>query len=223
MTELLAILVPLLLIDILNPVLLAALIYAAGSSRPIANSGSLLLGHTLAYVVVGLLISVGLEALGKRLANPEPMDFLLEFLLGLACLYGAFASRDGSVSEERNPEGELTPFKCLAFGVIINIIGAPFALPYFAVISQIVDADLSVSSAVVVLSAYNFAYALPFAAVPLSVFLVGDRAQPGLQRVNALMARGADMLMPWMLLAIGMLLLTDVGVFLLCGKPLSFD
>jgi len=218
MTELLAIIAPLLLIDILNPVLLAALIYAAGSSRPIANSGSLLLGHTLAYLVVGLLISIGLEALGERLANPEPVDFLFEFLLGVACLYGAFASRGGSVSEERNPEGELTPFKCLAFGVIINIISAPFALPYAAVISQIVDADLSVSSAVAVLSAYNFTYALPFAAVPLSVFLVGDRAQPVLQRVNALMARVADMLMPKVLLLLGLWLLVDAGYYGMTGQ-----
>ena len=49
MTELLAVIAPFLLIDALNPVLFAMLIYAAGSARPIANSSAMLLGHTLAY------------------------------------------------------------------------------------------------------------------------------------------------------------------------------
>jgi NhaP-type Na+/H+ or K+/H+ antiporter len=108
MTELLAVITPFLLIDALNPVLFAVLIYAAGSSRPVANSSAMLLGHTMAYFAVGLLASLGIEKLAQRLDNPQPVDFVIEFVLGIAFLYAALASRKGGASEARNPEGDLT-------------------------------------------------------------------------------------------------------------------
>ena len=109
--ELLSILTPLLLVDVLNPVLFAALVFAAGAPRPVANSAALLLGHTLAY-------------------------------------------------------------------------------------------------------------AAPFALVPLAVGLMGSRARPLLDRINGWMVRGSDLLMPWMLLAIGLFLLVDVAFYLSTGEPL---
>jgi hypothetical protein len=51
MLELLPALVPILLVDILKPVLFAMLVFAAGSNRPISNSTAMLVGHTLAYFV----------------------------------------------------------------------------------------------------------------------------------------------------------------------------
>lgn len=220
MTELLAVIAPFLLIDALNPVLFAMLIYAAGSARPIANSSAMLLGHTLAYFVVGLLASVGIEKLMQRLDNPQPIDFVIEFILGMALLYAALASRGGGASEAKNPEGALTPLKCLAYGAVINFIGAPFALPYLAVMSEIMRADLSTSAAVSVLVGYNLAYALPFAMVPGLIAVVGDRAQPVLEKINQFLERGADLLMPWLMLVLALWLLADVAAFVITGGPL---
>ena len=106
MTELLATITSLLLIDALNPVLFALLIVAAAGSRPVANSSAMLLGHTLAYFVVGLLASTGIERLSERLDNPQPVDFFIEFILGIAFLYAALASRKGGASE--NPQSRRT-------------------------------------------------------------------------------------------------------------------
>ena len=220
MTDLLVIIFPMLLVDILSPVLLAAMIFAAGSARPVLNSGAILMGHTLAYLAVGLLISYGVDALAERFEHPRPADFLFEFLLGLACLYGAFAVCGGSASTEHNPKGELTPGSCLLYGMVINVVGAPFALPYVAVISQILDAELSLTASMTVLLGYNVAYAAPFTLVPLSVLAMGDEARPILERVNGWMARGADLLMPWLLFALGLFLLTDVALYWLTGEPL---
>ncbi len=219
MTELLAVITPFLLIDALNPVLFAVLIYAAGSSRPVANSSAMLLGHTLAYFAVGLLASLGIEKLAQRLDNPQPVDFAIEFVLGIAFLYAALASRKGGASETRNPEGDLTPLKCLAYGAVINFIGAPFALPYLAVISEIIQADLSTTSAVTVLIGYNLAYSLPFVLVPGLIAVIGDRAQPVLAKINRFLERGADLLMPWLMLALALWLLADVTSFVITGAP----
>ena len=220
MTELLAVITPLLLVDALNPVLFAVLIYAAGSTRPIANSSAMLLGHTLAYFAVGLLASMGIEKLSQRLDNPQPVDFVIEFVLGIAFLYAALASREGGASDTRQPEGTLTPFKCLVYGAVINFIGAPFALPYLAVISEIVQSDLSTAGAVTVLAGYNFIYALPFTLVPGLIAVIGERAQPVLAKINQFLERGADLLMPWLMLALGLWLLADVYHYVTTGAPL---
>jgi cytochrome c biogenesis protein CcdA len=220
MTELLAVIAPLLLIDALNPVLFAVLIFAAGSTRPVANSSAMLLGHTLAYFIVGLLASQGIEKLAQRLDNPQPVDFVIEFILGVAFLYAALASRKGGASEAKNPVGELTPLKCLTYGAMINFIGAPFALPYLAVVSEIIQTDLSTTAAVTVLLGYNLAYALPFVLVPGLIAVVGDRAQPTLVKINNFLERGADLLMPWLMLALALWLLADVYMFATTGAPL---
>ena len=220
MTELLAFIAPLLLVDVLNPVLFAVLIFAAGSDRPVANSSAMLLGHTLAYFIVGIGDSYGLEEVTHRLDNPKSIDFLVEALIGVACLYAALASRKGGASKERTPEGVLTPLKCFGYGAIINFVGAPFALPYLAVVGQILEADLALTTAVAVLVGYNIAYALPFTFVPGLIAVMGDRARPLLDKVNHVMERGADILMPWLMLAIGLWLIADVVTFVFTGAPI---
>ena len=220
MNELFAVIPPLLLVDVLNPVLFAVLIFAAGSSRPVANSSALLLGHTLAYFVVGIAASYAVDALVERLANPKPIDIGIELVVGLACLYSVLASREGGASEPRNPVGDLQPPRALLYGVIINFIGAPFALPYLAVVSQILDADISTAAAVLILVAYNVAYALPFAMVPLLVMVMGDRAKPMLRKINDTLVRGTDMLMPWLMLLLGLWLTADAVLFFVAGQAL---
>jgi len=46
MFALLPTLLPILLVDMLNPVLIAVLVFAAGSSRPVVNSSAILIGRT---------------------------------------------------------------------------------------------------------------------------------------------------------------------------------
>jgi hypothetical protein len=71
MVDLLPVLFPILLVDVLNPVLFATLVFAAGSNRTVANSAAILAGHTLAYFVAGVAIAHGLEQVSYRLANPQ--------------------------------------------------------------------------------------------------------------------------------------------------------
>lgn len=220
MIELLAVIIPILLVDVLNPVLFAVLIFTAGSSRSVANSSALLLGHTVAYFCVGLLASVAMEKLTQRLANPQPVDFVIESILGVGCLYAALASRGGKASEERNPEGVLSPLKCFTYGAVVNFIGAPFALPYFAMIDQLLQADFSLGGSLLVLLGYNLAYALPFTLVPALIAVKGDAAKPILEKINGWLIAGADLLMPWLMLALGLFLLTDSLVYLITGEPL---
>jgi cytochrome c biogenesis protein CcdA len=220
MIELLPNLAPLLIVDLLNPVLFALLVLAAGTNKPYANSVSLLAGHTFAYFTSGIVIALGLNRITDRLNNPLPVDFVIGLLIGLLCLWAALASRDGKASEERSPERELTPAYCFGYGAVVNFLGVPFALPYFAAVDQILKANLSVETSVLVVAIYNITYALPFLLVPIAVAILGERSKPILERINNALISLVDKLMPIMLFLIGAALTADALTFFVTGKSL---
>lgn len=218
MADLWTILTPILLADIVNPVLFAFLVYAAGTGRPVANSTGLLLGHTAAYFIVGILLALGLEQLEYRLANPKPVDFVLELLIGLLLLWVALRSRKDT---GREPDVEnLTFVSALLLGAVVNFAGIPFAVPYFAALSQILKADIAASEALIVLLGYNIAYALPFASVPLLTLLLGDRSRSLLESINARLNRASRVLVPVMLVLLAAALITDALYYFATGTAL---
>ena len=221
--ELWSVLVPILLADVLNPVLLGALIYTLGSSRPLLLSSSLLLGHTATYLGAGIALALGIEAIADRLANPKPVDFAVEAVAGLALLAVGIAMARGRKAEERRGEEEIQELGlpgAFATGSIINLIGIPFAVPYFGAIAQMLKAEFSVGGTLAVLAAYNALYALPFALVIGARIVFGERADGPLRRLNAAMERGSAVLVPLLLLAIGAFFLADAAWYLLRGEPL---
>ena len=220
MIDLLPKLIPLLIVDVLNPVLFALLVVAVGSSRPFANSTAFLAGHTVSYFISGVVIALGLNKIIDRLNNPLPVDFVIEFLIGLFCLWAAWASRNGKAGEEKNPSAQLTPGYCFGFGAIVNFTGVPFALPYFAAINQILKANLSVESSLMILAFYNIAYALPFLMVPILIALIGERGRPFLEKISILLTGMVDRFMPVLLLLLGVALIGDSLAYLTIGESL---
>jgi cytochrome c biogenesis protein CcdA len=220
MIELLPKLIPLLIVDVLNPVLFALMIVAIGTNKPLANSTSILAGHTAAYFFSGIVIALGLDQIIDRLENPHPIDFVIELSIGLLCLWVALASRNGKASKKRNPEGELSPAYCFGYGAVVNLIGIPFALPYFAVVNQLNKANLSTETSLLVLTFYNVAYAIPFMLVPVMVAIWGNDSKPILEKINNVLTNLADRCMPILFLILGAALSADALTFLVSGKTL---
>jgi hypothetical protein len=67
MSELWATLAPILIVDVINPVLFATMVYAAGTRRAVINSSAILLGHTLAYLGAGIVLALGLEQTREKI------------------------------------------------------------------------------------------------------------------------------------------------------------
>ena len=220
MIELLQKLIPLLIVDVLNPVLFALMVVTVSTTRPIANSTALLAGHTASYLVSGAIIAIGLNKIADRYNNPLPVDFVIELALGLLCLWAALASRDGAASKERTPERVLTPLFCFSYGAVVNFIGVPFAIPYFAAVNQILKASLSAELSVSALIAYNIAYATPFLLVPILVVLIGERSKPVLTKISGLITSLVDKVMPVLLLFLGLALTADAIGYLVTSKAL---
>ena len=78
--EVWTVLFPILLTDVVNPVLFAFMVYAAGSNRPVLLSSSMLLGHTTAYFSAGIMLALFMNSIAAWFANPGTIDFLIEFL-----------------------------------------------------------------------------------------------------------------------------------------------
>lgn len=214
----LGILFPILLSDVLNPVLFTFMIYAAGSRRPVVTSSAMLIGHTTAYLTCGIFLAYSIEALSTRLANPQTIDFVIEFVVACALLWLVFRTRKdkGKRPDEQTPD--FTVGKAFAFGAVVNLVGIPFAVPYFAAIDQLLKSDLDTIGVVTGLVVYNLAYALPFALIPVLTALMGDRSKPILARINGYMEKASDVIMPLLLLAIGLALLLDSVWYFVRGE-----
>lgn len=221
MSDFWTLLIPILLADIVNPVLFAFMVYAVGSDRPLSNSSAVLLGHTSAYLGFGIALAFAFDTISERLANPQAIDYGLSLVIGLLLLWVAWRSRSSGSAEPAAPQMErLTPLKAFGMGAIINIVGLPFALPYFAALDQILKADLSVIASVWALTAYNLIYALPFLLVPVLSLVLGARSRPLLARINARVDRVSAYLMPLMLGLVGLALLADAIAYFGFGEGL---
>ena len=220
MSELWTALLPIYLADVLNPVLFAFLVFAAGTDRPIANSTLMLLGHTVAYFLAGILLAVGIERITERLANPQRIDYFIEIFIGLALLWVALCSRNDTGKRPDEASSSLTLSGAFVLGATVNFIGIPFAVPYFAALNQILKAELSMPVSLAVLGAYNLAYALVFAVVPVLVAVLGKRSQPILQKINDVLERISGFIMPIVLALIGLILTADAGWYLATGEGL---
>ena len=176
-----------------------------------------------AYLSAGILVALGIGAIADRLANPKPLDFVIEAVAGLALVAVGVAMATGRKAEERHGEEEVQgfgPFGAFAAGAIINLVGIPFAIPYFGAVSQMLKAELSVGGTLAVLVAYNLLYALPFALVIGARALFGESADGALRRINAGMERVSAALVPLLLLAIGALFIVDAAWYWARGEPL---
>ena len=168
----------------------------------------------------GVAVAHGIEQVAERLANPQRIDFVISGLVGLGLLWLVVPTKKNGAPKADEPEWELTPAKCFGFGAIVNFVGIPFALPYFAVIDQILKANLATAESFSVLVIYNLLYALPFMVVPLMVAISGDSAKPLLEKINVVLTKASDFLMPWMFGLLGLALVADSVAFFYRGEGL---
>jgi cytochrome c biogenesis protein CcdA len=221
MLDLWAVLIPILLADVVNPVLFAFMVYAVGSDRPLTNAIAALLGHTIAYLAFGIALAMAFETITGWLSNPKPVDYWLGLLIGVLLIWVAWRARSGGEEQRREPESKrLTPPKAFGIGAVINIVGLPFALPYFAALDQILKDALSVAASAMVIAGYNLGYALPFLVIPVLALLLGERSRPILARINEKVDRASAVIMPVMLGLVGVALVADAVQFLATGEGL---
>jgi len=219
-----ATLTPILISDILNPVLLAGVIFGLGSRRPFLNSTLLLLGWFVIYFAAGILLALGLDAIIDFFKTPRPIDFVVETVLGLLLIgLGVYVARTGQRQKKKKEFDDadtLSAGTSFGIGASINLIGMPFAIPYFAVLGQILKADLDWMGALMVLLIYNLLYVLPFSLLIFIRLIYRQESDVLFKSISDGMERLSGVVMPILLFLLGGALLADAFVFFSTGAPL---
>lgn len=212
-----------LVVDVLNPVLLGVVVYALGTARPYAVSGAILAGHTLAYFVAGILLALGIDAMLDRLQNPREIDFWIEAVLGLGLVASAavaWRTRDRPARPAMAARQGVGAGAAFVTGAVINVVGIPFALPYFAALDQILKAELTTAGALAVLLAYNLGYAAPFAALVLLRWAFRRESRLLLAKLSGGVERLAAVVFPLLLGGLALALLADAAHYFARGRAL---
>ena len=224
MFELIVTSIPILVSDILNPVLLAGVIFGLGSRRPFLNSTLLLLGWFVTYFAAGILLALGLDAIIDFFKTPRPIDFVVETILGLLLIgLGVYVVRSGQRQKkgrEFDDADTLTAGTSFWIGASINLIGMPFAIPYFAFLGQILKADLDWLPALMVLLIYNLLYIFPFSLLILIRLIYREESDVLFKSISDGMEWLSGILMPILLFLVGGALLADAFIYFSTGNPL---
>lgn len=224
MFELFYVLIPILITDVINPVLLAAVIFGLGSPRPYLNGWLILFGWFITYFVSGIIIALGLEAIIAYLNDPKPVDFVIELIVGIL-IFGVgiwMTKGDNKKGKDKDygDSADLKPGTSFIIGASINLIGMPFAVPYFAALDQILKADFNMVEAVSALLIYNFLYLIPFIIVIFIRLIYRNEGEAILQKVNQIMEKIGGFLMPLLMFIIGAAMIFDAGYYFYAGQPL---
>jgi cytochrome c biogenesis protein CcdA len=224
MGSLILILIPILLTDVINPALLAAVIFTLGSKRPLLNANAVLFGWLSLYFIAGIILALSLESISEFLANPRPIDFYIEIVVGVLLIWLAlrcFKKEDPRKKEKDYGEADsLKTSSAFWIGASINLIGMPFAIPYFAAIDQILKTDLEWFPAVMALLIYNLLYILPFTLLILIRSVYKEKSDHLFASINEKMEKLGNIILPLMLFAIGGILIVDAIKYFVTGEPL---
>ena len=224
MFELIPIMIPIVITDVINPVLFAAAIYALGTQKPYITTGFLLFGWFLTYFASGIVLAIGLDAIIDFFSNPRPIDYAIEGIIGILLLWLGFrimkTGNNPKKEKELDKSSEVSPGGAFVFGASLNLIGMPFALPYFAILDQILKADLGWVESIAALFVYNVLYLIPFILPVFIRIFLREKSDAIFAKINDWMDKISKVIMPALLILLGIALLADTISFFSTGKGL---
>jgi cytochrome c biogenesis protein CcdA len=232
MTELLIVIAPIALIDSMSvtPLGLVPLMSILGGPRPYSTALGLLVGLFVSYLGMGLAFLFGLSGVFQRLNvwlahrwhHPEPVDFAFELLLGLVLVFFGLKIFDKRQARIRNRKGPDHASFTAAFGVgfMMNVVGFPGAVPFFAAADQIFRADPPLAGVVLAMTFYALVFIAPLSCIVVLRALMGPRGQILMERIKGFFDTWGRRTLFILLLALGLLMVVDAGLYLVRGVPL---
>jgi hypothetical protein len=231
MLELLTILAPIALIDSTSviPLALVTLINLLAGKRPYLTSSAFLAGLFVSYLAMALGFLFGLSAVLERLNiwashrwnHPEPVDFAVEIVLGLVLLF--FGLKITEKRQEKSGSRELkagvTPAAAFGFGVMVNVLGFPGAVPYFAAADRIVQANLPAFDAFMAVLFYVVVFVLPLTTIVILRAVLGSRMDGVMLAIKGFFDTWGKRLILVLLILLGLFLIVDGAAYFLRGEP----
>jgi NADH:ubiquinone oxidoreductase subunit 6 (subunit J) len=153
-------------IDSINPSAIAVTLWLLSVAREqapvqvVTYVGAIFVTYLLLGVLIVAGIGVVLPSSGDVLRRPPGL--IVQSLVGLALLvYGLTASSKPPSSQVVSRPSTRTSAALVLLGVGITAMELPTAVPYFAAIALIVEAELPIRVSVPLLGIYNLIFVLP--------------------------------------------------------------
>ncbi len=180
------------------PLAIGPLIVALNDKAAFRLTAALVIGIALVYVLVGVAILFGMNALmdGFRPVltrwweDPNTAELIVQLVIGLILL--GLAWKQGwdaadTAAPERKAEASAGSFFLL--GATLSLVGLPGAVPYFGAIDQVLRQDLDQASNLVALLIYNLFFVSPLLFLVLVRTFSRELSQPVFDFVSASLQR----------------------------------
>lgn len=195
------------LADSLNPSTVGPAIYLATVSKGALRVMQFTLGVFGVNLLVGLLLVLGP---GRFLFGliPHPTEterHVIELVAGVALLFGAAALWLGRRKLVRHelPTGGRAGGSALTAGASIAVVELPTAVPYFAFAVAIVGSSATTAWKIALVGIYNVAFVAPLLVIAFALVIIGDAADPWLERAGDWLQRRWPMVLATLLLLVG--------------------
>ena len=232
MQELLLIITPIALVDStsITPLGLVPLMSILAGPRPYPTALAFLLGLFVSYMIMGLAFLFGLGRLfeqlnawvGHRWHHPQPVDFGVELVLGLILVIFGLRIMDtrGAKVANRHKPPQATLAAAFGLGFMMNVVGFPGALPFFAAADQIFKADPPAAATFLIMTCYALIFVTPLGILVLIRALAGARGDTLMDQTKIFFDRWGRRVLFLLLLGGGVLMIIDAGLYWLRGIPL---
>ena len=218
MSQLLAVVVLIAVVDSVNPSTIAPALYLAAGAAAFRGLVGFIAGVFVVNLVGGLLILLGPgQALLALIPRPGvELRHLLELCLGVGLLLLAavlWLGRKQVAHHVARNQGRIDRSSFLV-GAGIMAVELPTAVPYFAAIAAIVGSGKNVSTQIGLLVVFNAVFIAPLPAILGVRLLAGKRGQRWLEGLRAYLDERLALLIPGLILGVGvaLIVLGTVGV-----------
>lgn len=232
MSELYTFLASIALVDStsITPLSLVPLATMLAGRRPYLTAGMFLGGLYVSYLVMALAFLFGMGAVLDRLNawvsyrwhNPGAWDFGFEILLGVILLvFGLrIMEKRREKTSGRQVEEGVSPRGAFGFGFMINVVGFPGAVPYFAAADRINRADLSVVDSVLAVFFYVGVFLAPLVSLVVLRAVLGKRMDGAMTAIKGFFDTWGKRVMIVLMLLLGVFLVVDGVLYFVSGTPL---
>lgn len=215
MDALLPALLPLALLDSLNPSALVVALWLLTQPRAAPRLLAYVGGILAAYLGLGVAMMLGFSAARDTLATAldHPVALAVQALLGAGLLaYAIFAPSTAHQAHEPKAPASDRLWAFVLLGMTVTAVELVTALPYFAAIGLMVAADLSWAQWLPLLVGYNVVFVAPPLLLLALHATLGHRTDERFARWRQRLQRGARETALWIFGLVGVGLLGDAAV-----------
>jgi hypothetical protein len=150
------------------------------------------------------------------------LDFALELVVGVLLVFFALRRQDPRKKRtgDRSLDGAVSPAQAFGFASMLNIVGFPGAVPYFAAADAIMRADLPALEGALAVAYYCAVFLVPLGAIVLLRALLGQHGDAFLAAVSRFLGTWGKRILMTLMFLLGAVMVVDASFYWIGGSPL---